>query len=195
MRTNSQEDDPLIGRYRSALAPAPLALDEPSLWYEAGRAAAKSERRVQGWRAYSAVSTAACLALAFTAFQRGATPATAPIEPTQIVEAEPERPAPVEPVVVSYTPPQPTGWAALFAPADPDPESYLGRRDLALSQGIDALPEPSFDTGAADTVYKSGPPPTAAHLLEEYLPPQRAVAHPPAKPQAASEHAKPEDLV
>lgn len=188
--------DKIIERYRAALTPAPLALDTPTLWFEAGRAAARAERSARGWQAYSLVSTAAAAVLA-VALVRQPEAATTPVDvspaPTMVVATEPATPQEPEPVAKPSTPQTPA-WALWFVAATPDPDSYLGRRDLVLREGIDALPEPPRVEGVYNASLPAEPPPTAARLLRMYLPAEKAATTKTEDPQADQSSSNSEKL-
>jgi hypothetical protein len=179
----------LAERFRAALTPAPLEVDSPTLWFEAGRAAARAERSARGWQAYSVVSTAAAAMLAFVVVQQRETPSLADSAPSvsTIVMTEPaDTPEPeaiAEPIATPTTPNAPS-WALWFVAATPSPDSYLGRRDLVLREGIDALPEPPRVEGVYNASLPIEPPPTAARLLRMYLPAEKAAATKTEDPQA-----------
>ena len=180
----------LVERYRAALTPAPLELDAPAFWFEAGRAAARAERRARGWQAYSLVSTAAAAVLAMALVRQPPAPAptaTAAPAPSMIVTAEPvtpEEPQPIAQRIVERSAPTPPAWARWFVAATPDPDSYLGRRDLVLREGIDALPEPPRVEGVYNASLPIEPPPTAARLLQMYLPAEKPATAKNDDPQA-----------
>jgi hypothetical protein len=178
------ETDKLSERYRAALTPAPLELDAPSLWFEAGRAAARAERSARGWQAYSLVSTAAAAVLAVALVRQPEAPTpTASPAPSTIVTTEPA--ATEEPLPITQpSAPTPPAWALWFVAATPDPDSYLGRRDLVLREGIDALPEPPRVEGVYNASLPIEPPPTAARLLRMYLPAEKSAAAKTDDPQA-----------
>lgn len=180
------QSDPITERFRAALTPAPLEVDSPTLWFEAGRAAARTERRARGWQTYSLVSTAAAAVLAVALVRQPETPtpaATASPAPSMIVTTEPVTPEEPQPIVQSSAP-TPPAWALWFVAATPDPDSYLGRRDLLLREGIDALPEPPGVEGVYNASLPIEPPPTAARLLQMYLPAEKAAATKTEDPQA-----------
>lgn len=181
--------DPITERFRAALTPAPLEVDSPTLWFEAGRAAARAERSARGWQAYSLVSTAAAAVLAFVVVQLRETAPLADSAPpaSTIVMTAPadiqELETIAEPITAPTTPNAPS-WALWFVAATPDPDSYLGRRDLVLREGIDALPEPPRVEGVYNASLPIESPPTAARLLRMYLPAEKAAATKTEDPQA-----------
>ncbi len=181
--------DPITERYRAALTPTPVELDAPTLWFEAGRAAARAERSARGWQAYSLVSTVAAAVLAFVVVQQNQTAPladSAPAAPTivmtePVVTPEPER---IAETITAPNTPTPPAWALWFVAATPDPDSYLGRRDLVLREGIDALPEPPRVEGVYNASLPIEPPPTAARLLRMYLPVEKSATTKTDDPQA-----------
>jgi hypothetical protein len=186
----------LVERFRAALTPAPLELDAPTLWFEAGRAAARAERSARGWQAYSLVSTAAAAVLAVALVRQPEAPtptAVALPTPSMIVKTEPAAPE-GPPLIVNESPPTPPAWALWFVAATPDPDSYLGRRDLVLREGIDALPEPPRVEGVYNASLPIEPPPTAARLLRMYLPAEKAETTKTEDPQADQSSRRPEKL-
>jgi hypothetical protein len=178
--------DKLTERFRAALTPAPLEVDSATLWFEAGRAAARVERSARGWQAYSLVSTAAAAVLAVALVRQPEAPtpaATPPPAPTMIVTTEPVVPEEPQPITQPSVP-TPPAWALWFVAATPDPDSYLGRRDLVLREGIDALPEPPRVEGVYNASLPIEPPPTAARLLRMYLPAEKSATTKTDDPQA-----------
>lgn len=181
--------DPITERYRAALTPTPVELDAPTLWFEAGRAAARAERSARGWQAYSLVSTAAAAVLVFMVVQPNQTQPLADSAPpaSSVVRTEPAdtpEPESISEPIATPTAPNAPSWALWFVAATPDPDSYLGRRDLVLRKGIDALPEPPRVEGVYNASLPIEPPPTAARLLRMYLPAEKAAATKTEDPQA-----------
>lgn len=172
MREDPHES--LADRYRQALAPAPPAIDQHTLWYEAGRASVTPRR---GWvlPAYSAAMTVTAASFAFVvlAGQSVSPPpsqelpqiaVTAPVEPSR-QGRQPE-------VAVVREPETPGVWASWLAPKRVvDPNSYLARRERALGGDLDwrsrALTRVELRTGIGVV---PSPPATRERLLEEYLP-------------------------
>lgn len=191
------QPDSIAERYRAAITPAPLEVDSPTLWFEAGRAAAYAERSARGWQAYSVVSTATAAVLAVALLRQPAAPtpaATASPAPSMIVTTEPT--APKEPLPIAQPSAlMPPAWALWFVTATPDPDSYLGRRDLVVRKGIDALPEPPRVEGVYNTSLPIEPPPTAARLLRMYLPAEKSATTKTNDPQADQSSRRTKELV
>lgn len=196
--------DPITERFRAALTPALLEVDSPTLWFEAGRASARAERSARGWQAYSLVSTAAAAVLAFVIVQQNQTqpladsapPASSVVRTEPVVPPEPEPiTEPITELITGPTTPNAPSWALWFVTARPDPDSYLGRRDLVLREGIDALPEPPRVEGVFNTSLPIEPPPTAARLLRMYLPAEKATTTKNEDPQADQSSRRPKEFV
>lgn len=164
-------NDELRERYRDALEPKALELDEARLLFEAGRAAALPPSRSRLLTAYSGVMTAVAAGLAAVL----AWPVTAVESAPPAVVAAPERPAPpsfAEAPARQPAPPMPV-WLDAWLGADRPLSPQLALRRRVMREGIDALPEPDFD-GAASPDIETIPrePATVRRLLEEYLPPR-----------------------
>ncbi|QDT67726.1 hypothetical protein MalM25_06280 [Planctomycetes bacterium MalM25] len=162
------ETDPnndLIARYRAAFDPPPPTLDERTLWYEAGRAAAAPQPG--GWLlpAYSGAVTvlAASLAWALVRPPVAEPPAAAP--PMLVATPAPTEPASEEPIEGDE--PALTPWAKLFPASLPARNAYAERQQRMLRDDF------IRDNEIATTVpfeYEPAPPATRERLLEEYLP-------------------------
>jgi hypothetical protein len=172
----------------AGLKPAPLTLDRDRLMFEAGRAAAESERplsttghrpnvgRVAGttrwiWPTTTALMTAACVMLAVMLIWRDdeanlANQPTAPQPATDHLLTEPtiDDFRNVEQLTSRFTPsrrsPAPT-------------RGYLNIRYVALTDGINAIAHDRPANGRGDTSNDASPskPATSRGLLEDLLPP------------------------
>lgn len=163
--SETDPNDDLIARYRAAFEPTPPALDERTLWYEAGRAAATRPRG--GWLlpAYSGAVTvlAASLAWALVRPPVADPPAVAP--PLIVATPAPTEPASEEPIEAAE--PALTPWAKLFPASLPARNAYAERQQRMLREDF------TRDNEMASTTpldYEPTPPATRERLLEEYLP-------------------------
>jgi hypothetical protein len=111
-----------------------------------------------------------------------------------IVTTEPSAHEESQPIAQPSAP-TPPAWALWFVAATPDPDSYLGRRDLVLREGIDALPEPPRVEGVYNASLPIEPPPTAARLLRMYLPAEKSAATKTDDPQADQSSRRTKELV
>lgn len=167
--SETNPNDDLIARYRGAFDPAPPAIDERALWYEAGRAAATRPRG--GWLlpAYSGAMTALAASLGWALLvpleaETNVAPVAAP--PTIVAT-----PAPVEAIAVESNDPAPspplTPWAKLFPVTNVGTNTYAARQQRMLREDFDDDLGPPL-SGADD--FEPAPPATRERLLEEFLP-------------------------
>ncbi|MEQ8848339.1 hypothetical protein [Botrimarina sp.] len=206
-------NDELIRRYQSELRLAPPAINERTLWFEAGRASVAPKRSGRWLRAYATIATATAASLAGVIVLEPAVPSAdsqqlAVAPPAPVGGGAPAREAPAEPPVSPPTPrpPEPLrrqpaappAWLAWLSPSRPapPPDSYVALRDRALRAGLDPSPrvfEASLREGTpgeespADGSSSDWAPPkrdiTARGMLEELLPPDMPVPPPPAPDQ------------
>ncbi len=171
----------LAERYRQSLTPIPPAIDQQTLWFEAGRASVATRRSGRLLKVYSGAMTALAASLALVMSRqddlalanRNASPTPAVVTDTSRVEP-PAAPVDAVPAAdeADSQEPSPGLWATWFPPRPSDPNSYLARRERALRGDLDSLSR-SFtrvDYPDSDTVIEPAPPATRQRLLEEYLP-------------------------